>query len=367
MSSHGHRNADKAPQPASDCWPRLTSFSTTRACTPSASTESSSGPAWPRPPSYSAFGSKDELIRAYLARRHASRQERITRGLARFDSPRERLLGVFEVLTEVFAEPGFRGCAFANASAESPPGGVVETVSDESRAWTRALFADLARAAGVADPGRAGSAAGVAVRRRHGRRSNGPRSGGSGRGPRSGCGLDRGCAPLTAVPAVVGSLTLPPTVRRARASTFLVFFVNGAVLASWVPRIPAVKAHLHLSDGTLGLALLGPAVGALVAMQFAGPLTRRWGSRPVTVIAVLTYCGLLVTARAGAEPMVAHAGARAVRRRQRLARRGDEHARDRRAERLRPTDHVELACRVQPRRACRRGDRRSGRSRRASR
>src|ERR1700684_4332700 len=49
---------------------------------------------------YSAFGSKDELIRCYLTARHAARQERMTRKLARYDTPRARLLGVFDVLGE---------------------------------------------------------------------------------------------------------------------------------------------------------------------------------------------------------------------------------------------------------------------------
>jgi AcrR family transcriptional regulator len=101
---------------------------------------------------YSAFGSKDELIRAYLTRRHEIRQERVIRKLERFDTPRERLLGVFDVLAELIAGPEFRGCAFLNASAESLPGSVVEDICDQSRAWTRAMFADLGRAAGVADP-----------------------------------------------------------------------------------------------------------------------------------------------------------------------------------------------------------------------
>ena len=101
---------------------------------------------------YSAFGSKDELIKAYLTRRHIARQERITRKLAQYDTPRERLLGVFDALGELFVEPTFRGCAFMNASAESRPGGAVQTVSDESRAWTRSLFADLAESAGAVDP-----------------------------------------------------------------------------------------------------------------------------------------------------------------------------------------------------------------------
>ena len=101
---------------------------------------------------YSAFGSKDELIRAYLQRRHERRQERITRGLERYDDPRARLLGVFDVLSELAAETGFRGCAFHNASAESAAGSPAEEVSDSTRAWTRALFVDLARDAGAPDP-----------------------------------------------------------------------------------------------------------------------------------------------------------------------------------------------------------------------
>jgi AcrR family transcriptional regulator len=101
---------------------------------------------------YSAFGSKDELIRAYLQRRHERRQERITRGLERYDNPRDRVLGVFDVLSELAAETGFRGCAFHNASAESAAGSGVEEVSDSTRAWTRSLFVDLARDIGAPDP-----------------------------------------------------------------------------------------------------------------------------------------------------------------------------------------------------------------------
>src|SRR3954467_10559119 len=50
---------------------------------------------------YSSFGSKEELVRAYLAGRHESRKERITAALARYDDPRRRLLGVFDVVAEI--------------------------------------------------------------------------------------------------------------------------------------------------------------------------------------------------------------------------------------------------------------------------
>ncbi|MFI5894449.1 TetR/AcrR family transcriptional regulator [Actinoplanes sp. NPDC051513] len=107
---------------------------------------------------YSAFGSKEELVRAYLEGRHELRRKRLMAGLERFDNPRDRLLGVFDVLAEVTGTPGFRGCAFYNASAESvAEGGAVEQVSNANRAWTRGLFTELARDAGVVDaPGLAG-------------------------------------------------------------------------------------------------------------------------------------------------------------------------------------------------------------------
>ena len=101
---------------------------------------------------YNTFGSKDELVRAYLAGRHDARRLRLETGLERFATPRDKLLGVFDVMGELAAEPRFRGCAFLNASAESKPGSAVEAESDKSRAWSRSLFTDLARAAGVTDP-----------------------------------------------------------------------------------------------------------------------------------------------------------------------------------------------------------------------
>jgi len=44
---------------------------------------------------------------------------------------------------------------------------------------------------------------------------------------------------------------------------------NGAVLASWLPHIPAVKARLTSGDGQLGLVLLAMAAGAVVALPTA--------------------------------------------------------------------------------------------------
>ena len=101
---------------------------------------------------YNTFGSKDELVRAYLETRHASVTETITRAVQRYDTPRERLLAVFEGQGELFARPDYRGCAFARASAESHPGDPAEQATEGYRHWVRALLAELAAQAGVPDP-----------------------------------------------------------------------------------------------------------------------------------------------------------------------------------------------------------------------
>jgi AcrR family transcriptional regulator len=101
---------------------------------------------------YSNFGSKEELVRAYLEGRHAGTTERISRALTRFRTPRERLLGVFDAQGEQFTDPAFNGCAFVMASAEAPAGGAVEHAADAYRDWVRTLFTTLAQEAGVADP-----------------------------------------------------------------------------------------------------------------------------------------------------------------------------------------------------------------------
>jgi AcrR family transcriptional regulator len=103
---------------------------------------------------YSTFGSKDELIRCYLNERHVATRARVLAALDRYEDPRERILALYDHLAERLSEPGFRGCAFINASAESPRGGVVEAVSDETRGWLRGVLLELAEEAGAVDPPR---------------------------------------------------------------------------------------------------------------------------------------------------------------------------------------------------------------------
>lgn len=102
---------------------------------------------------YSAFGSKDELVKAYLEQRSGLWRATVAETLpTRWATPRERILGIFELLGEWFAVPGYNGCPFINASAEAEPGGPIQQVTDAHRAWVRDLFSGLAAEAGARDP-----------------------------------------------------------------------------------------------------------------------------------------------------------------------------------------------------------------------
>jgi AcrR family transcriptional regulator len=102
---------------------------------------------------YSTYGSKDELVRAYLQRRSDDWQALAAEVLpSRWPTARERIVGIFSLLTEWFAAPGYRGCPFINASAEEAATDAVVAVRDRHRAWVRELFASLGADAGAGDP-----------------------------------------------------------------------------------------------------------------------------------------------------------------------------------------------------------------------
>jgi AcrR family transcriptional regulator len=101
---------------------------------------------------YNCFGSKEELIRAYLQRRHASNLARITAALGSAGTPRKRLGAFFDAQDELLHRPTYRGCAFVAASAEATPGSAITEVSEEYRGAVRDILAGIGRDAGLADP-----------------------------------------------------------------------------------------------------------------------------------------------------------------------------------------------------------------------
>lgn len=80
---------------------------------------------------------------------------------------------------------------------------------------------------------------------------------------------------------------------KARLAVAACFFTNGVLVASWVSRIPAVQSRLGLNHAVLGLALLGLACGAVLAMPASGWFISRWGSRKLTWLTAAVYCSVL--------------------------------------------------------------------------
>ena len=94
-------------------------------------------------------------------------------------------------------------------------------------------------------------------------------------------------ARLTARPAV--------ELRRARVAVAILFFTNGALFANLIPRYPAIKDDLGLSNAEFGFAVAAFPLGALIAGLAAGMLIRRFRSSRVAVAGtVLTAVGLLL-------------------------------------------------------------------------
>jgi AcrR family transcriptional regulator len=101
---------------------------------------------------YNLFGSKEELVAAYLASRHERTTTRLTEAIEKVDDPRQKILAVFDTQAQQYQQPDFHGCAFIAASTEAPSGGLVEQAADQFRAWIRAMFIDLAEQADAPDP-----------------------------------------------------------------------------------------------------------------------------------------------------------------------------------------------------------------------
>jgi AcrR family transcriptional regulator len=99
------------------------------------------------------FSGKDDLIAAYLAGRDQRRRDRIAKFQHGLDNPVDKLLAIFEALGEAVAEPGYKGCPFANANAEARPGSVESIALRTFRDWLAGAMLSLCEDADYAHPG----------------------------------------------------------------------------------------------------------------------------------------------------------------------------------------------------------------------
>ena len=123
---------------------------------------------------YNLFGSKEELVAAYLASRHDRTAARLIEAMEQVDDPRAKILAVFDTQAQLYQQPDFNGCAFLSATTEAPARGLVEQAADRFRTSIRTMFTDLAEQAGASDPATLGrqlhlmyDGAGVAGRMDH--------------------------------------------------------------------------------------------------------------------------------------------------------------------------------------------------------
>ncbi|MFD5317172.1 TetR/AcrR family transcriptional regulator [Streptomyces sp. NPDC127098] len=93
---------------------------------------------------YRAFPAKEDLLQAVLEERDLEVREALVAYVEEHaDTPRERILAVFDYLDEWFGQPDFRGCLFINTVGEL--GAVSPRVTEVARVHKRA-FRDQLRA-----------------------------------------------------------------------------------------------------------------------------------------------------------------------------------------------------------------------------
>jgi AcrR family transcriptional regulator len=103
---------------------------------------------------YRYFPSKAALVAAYLARRQEAWLAWLRDEVAaRADTAEDRLLAVFDVLADLFADPDYHGCAAVNAVAEvAGEADAVLEVAVTQKAACRDYLRGLAEEAGLEDP-----------------------------------------------------------------------------------------------------------------------------------------------------------------------------------------------------------------------
>jgi len=91
---------------------------------------------------------------------------------------------------------------------------------------------------------------------------------------------------------------------KPRLAVLLAFFTNGALMATWVSRVPAIQSNLGLGESALGLLLFGLSAGMLTALFLAGGLIARFGSSKITLACALMSCIILPFLAIGSKPIV---------------------------------------------------------------
>jgi len=91
---------------------------------------------------------------------------------------------------------------------------------------------------------------------------------------------------MKSIPQVLRSFSLHAPSR----TIGLVFAINSFLVGQWIIKIPEVKDNLGMTEGELGLVLLGMPIGSLAIMPFIGWFIHHWGAGKTTFFTALFYC-----------------------------------------------------------------------------
>ncbi|WP_312124761.1 MFS transporter [Brevundimonas sp.] len=86
----------------------------------------------------------------------------------------------------------------------------------------------------------------------------------------------------------------PADARRLKIALFVLFFLPGVALASWITRTPAIREMLDVNVAEMGMVLFGMSTGAMTGVLASGPLISRIGARKVTTIGMASLIGSLL-------------------------------------------------------------------------
>ena len=86
----------------------------------------------------------------------------------------------------------------------------------------------------------------------------------------------------------------PRNLLSARRATAVVFAAHGCVTGSFAARVPWIASHVGVDVGHLGIALLMPGVGAMIAMPFSGRLAHHHPFRRLMPVTIAAFCASLV-------------------------------------------------------------------------
>ncbi|MFG2605130.1 MFS transporter [Streptomyces sp. NPDC048514] len=84
-----------------------------------------------------------------------------------------------------------------------------------------------------------------------------------------------------------------PSFQRAKWSIAALFCFLGFQYGTWVSRLPALKSRLDLGAGEVGLLLMACGAGAAASFPLVAVLTRRIGSRRLSLLSALGLAGVL--------------------------------------------------------------------------